>query len=71
VLDSNQIAQAQKNARLMGILYGLIRGHEMQNVPVSYDSIKADMLQHCTERELLAVFKELTRYSNVVQSIAP
>jgi hypothetical protein len=58
--------QARRNARLMGILYGVVIAMEMAGETITYAEIERIMQKHCTSSELAAVVNELQRYNTIV-----
>lgn len=65
----NELEQAQQNARIMGVLYGLIRGQEINTGNVWYQDWSFDtcLAAHCTHQEFIDACKELLRYSEIVK----
>lgn len=60
---------AQRYAKLMGILYGMVTACELTGTPVVYEAVRDTMKQHCSEQELKRVCNEVVRYASVVQAM--
>lgn len=68
-MEETGIEQAQKNARLMGILYGVVVGLEATKQPVTYDAIATVMQQYCSQQELENVFDAVRHFANAIARI--
>jgi hypothetical protein len=65
----SDIQDAQRKAYIMGIMYGIIRGYELQGGVVIHQQLNYDVCQaaHCTYQELIDTMNELVRYSDIVK----
>jgi hypothetical protein len=68
-LYTPDVEQSRMYGRIMGVLYGYIRGHEMENDTIIYSQLSYDVCRtaHCTHQQLIDTCKELIRYSDVVK----
>lgn len=66
---NSEVEQAQNNARIMGVMYGVVRGYELRKVPIIHMNLNYDtcIAAHCSYQELIDASKELVRYSDIVR----
>lgn len=62
------VALAQRNAKLMGILYGIVFSMEQAGEKVDIKEVQGLMKQYCTPAELNIVISELNRFNGVIQN---
>jgi len=65
----NELQDAQRKARIMGVLYGTIRSYELTGSGISHQQLSYDvcLAAHCTYQELIDTMNELVRYSDIVK----
>ena len=66
---SQEIDRHRKFARLMGVLYGVTVGIELQGDTVTYERLLKGMRLSCTPGELQEVIAELNRYHAIIEKV--
>jgi hypothetical protein len=68
-LYTNDVEQMRTNARIIGVMYGIIYGATMNNHVVIYSQLSYEVCiaAKCTHQQFIDACKELLRYSGIVQ----
>ena len=68
-VEEAKIKYAQRQARIIGILYGALVGLELAGDKVTHSAIFSIMQKHCTQSELIDAINEVSRFARVLEQL--